>query len=316
MAFVSRMTSRTGTAALLLSATALIVACVWYFRSRDHRSLPIASTQVETPTPAVSLPLAERVDDSWAGSGKCAECHREISETFQTHPMAHSAASVLDATVVEDYSPQASFSRLQSRTYRVERTPEHVWHHELMSDAEGQVLFDQAVEVHYEIGSGKRGRSYVIDRGGLMTLSPIAWYTEGHRWDLSPGYQSATHSPTIRPPGRRWLPRLPRRAFVVRSAEAGSVRLTRAARNGNRLRTLSWPGKSAHPQARICRPGFQGSRSDHQSLAARSGETRRRLQSVPPAGQANPALRPNHARFSTRPKARGCLDGVQERPRH
>jgi hypothetical protein len=107
--------------------------------------------------------------------------------------MAKSAAAVLEAEIVEDYSANTSFSRPESRTYRVERNHQGVWHHESMTDAEGNVLFDQAVEVHYAVGSGSRGRSYLIDRGGLMKVSPITWYTQEARWDLSPGYQPRTH---------------------------------------------------------------------------------------------------------------------------
>ena len=38
----------------------------------------------------------------------------------------------------------------------------------------------------YEVGSGHRGRSYLIERDGRLFQSPISWYSQQGRWDLSP----------------------------------------------------------------------------------------------------------------------------------
>jgi Flp pilus assembly protein TadD len=100
---------------------------------------------------------------------------------------------VLDAGLLEDYDTTTSFSPTPNREYCVDRTSDEVRHHEIARDAAG-VIYDQAVPVQYAIGSGKRGRSYVIDRDGLLFMSPISWYTEETRWDLSPMY-AVTHNP-------------------------------------------------------------------------------------------------------------------------
>ena len=41
--------------------------------------------------------------------------------------------------------------------------------------------------VAYQIGSGRRGRTFAIQIGNYLEESPISWYT-GHGWDVSPGY--------------------------------------------------------------------------------------------------------------------------------
>ena len=41
--------------------------------------------------------------------------------------------------------------------------------------------------VTYQIGSGRRGRTFAIQIGSYLEESPISWYT-GHGWDVSPGY--------------------------------------------------------------------------------------------------------------------------------
>ncbi|MFN0051248.1 MAG: tetratricopeptide repeat protein [Planctomycetales bacterium] len=132
-------------------------------------------------------------DDGWVGSQVCAECHRELFESFQRHPMGQSAAAVHDASPVEDYTRATSFFRPESREYRVERTADGVWHHELMTDDEGELIYDQQVAIDVAIGSGVRGRSYLFARAGAMYVSPVAWYSTTSRWDLAPAYRPLTH---------------------------------------------------------------------------------------------------------------------------
>lgn len=42
--------------------------------------------------------------------------------------------------------------------------------------------------VAYQIGSGRRGRTFAVRIGNYLEESPISWYT-GHGWDVSPGYR-------------------------------------------------------------------------------------------------------------------------------
>jgi hypothetical protein len=128
----------------------------------------------------------------YVGSAVCAECHGDIAETYKSHPMSHSLAEVTEATVVEDYE-NATFAPTGGRICEVERRGDEVLHHEKLFDADGELLYDQAVPVKYEVGSGQRGRSYLVDRGGILFQSPIGWYSHAGKWDLSPGYAPQAH---------------------------------------------------------------------------------------------------------------------------
>lgn len=44
-------------------------------------------------------------------------------------------------------------------------------------------------EIAYQIGSGKRGRTYAVRIGDYLEESPISWYN-GHGWDVSPGFEA------------------------------------------------------------------------------------------------------------------------------
>src|SRR5262249_25000211 len=76
----------------------------------------------------------------------------------------------------------------QNLTYRIERRGQGIIHHESLLDSKGNVLAHVEGEVAYVLGSGTSGRSYLINRNGYVFQSPISWYTQKHKWDLSPNY--------------------------------------------------------------------------------------------------------------------------------
>ena len=92
-----------------------------------------------------------------------------------------------DDTSVTEFSPDGRHH------YSVERNAGGVFHHERRTDQDGTTIYDQAVKIDYVMGSGNQGRSYLIDRGGMLFLSPIGWYSRDSRWDLSPGYALPSH---------------------------------------------------------------------------------------------------------------------------
>jgi hypothetical protein len=170
---------------------AAIVVGAWLVKREAPPAAGPVQVDVRAPTAALPLIRPPPVSNTYIGSTACRECHRDLWERYQSHPMAHSVSRVQDEPV-EDYTRQPEFTR-GKRTYRVERLDGKVFHHERQDDARGETIYDQAVEVHFAVGSGKRGRSYVIDRGGLLFESPISWYTRGAKWDLSPGYVEDVH---------------------------------------------------------------------------------------------------------------------------
>jgi hypothetical protein len=65
--------------------------------------------------------------------------------------------------------------------------------------------YTQSEPIAFAIGSGRRGRSYVLNRDGWLTLSPISWYATEQRWDLSPEYDPESHPRFDRPVADRCL---------------------------------------------------------------------------------------------------------------
>src|SRR5439155_16222865 len=72
--------------------------------------------------------------------------------------------------------------------YLVERRRERIVHRETLANSKRNVLAQIEQEVAYVLGSGTRGRAYLINRDGYLFQSPISWYTQKNAWDLSPNY--------------------------------------------------------------------------------------------------------------------------------
>ncbi|WP_197996466.1 tetratricopeptide repeat protein [Gimesia panareensis] len=107
--------------------------------------------------------------------------------------MSFSAQSAPGKLTFEDYTNKVSFQSPDTWEYAVEKTVDQVLHHEKRLTAQNEIIYDKAEPVSYAIGSGKLGRSYVINHAGLLFMSPITWYSGKQRWDLSPGYRPGHH---------------------------------------------------------------------------------------------------------------------------
>src|SRR5205814_1122960 len=77
--------------------------------------------------------------------------------------------------------------------FAVKRHGDRVWHQERRRDAQGRVLTELDAEVHYAIGSGTRGRTYLVDRDGALFQSPISWFSQTGVWDLTPQFDVIEH---------------------------------------------------------------------------------------------------------------------------
>jgi len=150
------------------------------------------SATVPQALPHLNLDTAATTDHGFVGSEVCATCHHRIAESYRQHPMGRSLATAHEATPIENFDV-TEFSPPGPRRYRIERTAEGVRHHESLVDEEGAVLYDQSVKVAYTLGSGKRGRAYLIEHDGKLFKSSIAWFSRPKEWGLSPGYPPDQH---------------------------------------------------------------------------------------------------------------------------
>ena len=81
--------------------------------------------------------------------------------------------------------------------YTIEHRDGRVFHKATRRDADGNVLAEIEAEVRFALGSGTRGISFLIERDGFLFQSPIAWFAQQRRWDISPGYGEFTTRPNF-----------------------------------------------------------------------------------------------------------------------
>jgi hypothetical protein len=123
----------------------------------------------------------------YVGDVACAGCHSDIAEKYRSHPMGRSLAPIKDE---RGMPPLAVFNsaRFQLST---ENAGAKIIHAERLLDPSGKPIVESTGEVRFVCGSGQQGKSYLIDRGGFLFLSPVAWYRSGG-WKPSPGYEQGT----------------------------------------------------------------------------------------------------------------------------
>ncbi|MCI0681380.1 MAG: hypothetical protein L0Y71_04685 [Gemmataceae bacterium] len=122
---------------------------------------------------------------------RCADCHADIARTYAQHPMGRSLVPAAAAPPLpldpEHHNP---FDALGAR-FLVERDDDRVRHRRQRLAPDGQPAAEQVWEVDFAIGSGRRGFSYLAERDGFVIQTPVSWYAQKQRWDLSPGFHQA-----------------------------------------------------------------------------------------------------------------------------
>jgi Flp pilus assembly protein TadD len=174
-------------AGLALGLLTLAAALMW--RAARTSDATAASNSSDPRLTYPTFYRNVRPEVKYVGDDACAKCHADEAETFHRHPMGQSFAVIGEATHIERYEPDAHNPFAASTLhYSIARRDNRPYHREWSADPQGKVFSEADVEVHFTVGSGARLRNYAIDRDGCLFVSPIAWYPEPGRWDLSPGF--------------------------------------------------------------------------------------------------------------------------------
>ncbi|QDT98952.1 multiheme c-type cytochrome [Gimesia aquarii] len=181
--------------ALVCLITAVI--CAQYFltdrNERSNQTVNRSADEREQKSDFIHPVHPSPPSEGYQGSQACLECHADVCNTYQTHPMSFSAQTVPGELTMEDYDLNPGFRSPETHEYVIDKEGGEIFHHEKRLTTENEVIYDKKERVDYAIGSGKRGRSYAINREGLLFMSPISWYSGSQTWDLSPGYQPGHH---------------------------------------------------------------------------------------------------------------------------
>jgi predicted CXXCH cytochrome family protein len=184
--------------------SALIIAgVVWAFWPSSRaivgpRTMTSANSHLFPDVYAGSPSKNARPGVAYVGDAACARCHREIAVAFRSHPMGRSLAPFHGTT---DGPSTRVATGLPIEDKGVHYTIEHrdgtVFHKASRTNRDGTVFAQVEGEVRFALGSGTRGISYLIERDGFLFQSPIAWFAQTQRWDISPGYGEFATNPNF-----------------------------------------------------------------------------------------------------------------------
>lgn len=168
---------------------------LWYVIVRDTRTIP--TNAIDSPELAPDPRLAfdtvfrnVKPGVKYVGDARCASCHRTIDQTYHQHPMGRSAflggkAESLEQFDAKHHNPL----RTDSHTLSVAEREGRIYHRLSANDPQASAVPAYEIPVDLTIGSGTRGRSYLTFDRHALWQSPLSWFTDDDRWNVSPGFQ-------------------------------------------------------------------------------------------------------------------------------
>jgi predicted CXXCH cytochrome family protein len=175
-------------AALLSIGTGLWITGLW------DRLVGPGSSDLPADIPLVpisSSPFKNTGPEAhYVGSDSCQACHQSRTASFRRTGMGRSMAEVNAA----EEPPDVVFDHAASkRRYQVTRQGAESWHRELLLEGGTEEVVLSAYPVKYAVGSGRHGRTYLVEAEGFLVQSPVTWFASRQAWGMSPGYDRPHH---------------------------------------------------------------------------------------------------------------------------
>jgi hypothetical protein len=176
----------------------LVVGCstlLWQYLRRHPQATVVASVVEEATDPRETFDTPFRNVKpviQYVGDKACTSCHSEETHAFHKHSMGRSITPIAEMAPKQQYDGSKNNPFVaHGKEYRIDKTNDRVTHKEIIKDAQGNPVVETEADVLFAIGSGSHACSYLIVKGDRVIQSPITWYPQKQRWDLSPGFEAA-----------------------------------------------------------------------------------------------------------------------------
>src|SRR5262245_48201332 len=164
-------------------------ALLAFFASARHALIsPASSSQSQSPLQILNAGYVEY--------GACAECHREIAESYARTAMARTFGVVRSENQFPELKRGAFRHDASEEFFTVYARDGGPYLKRHQTGFDGAVTNEFEARIDYWIGSGNHARSY-ISRTKVEELIelPISWYAEnGGYWAMNPGYDRPDHA--------------------------------------------------------------------------------------------------------------------------
>ncbi len=123
------------------------------------------------------------------GSRTCANCHRQIYETYSQTDMGRSM-SAPDAAFLDRIPTSASiFDRHLNRHFESYVSNGSLYQSEYETSEDGMEIFRNTQKIDWIIGSAANGLGAITRNGNYLFEAPLSFYSNTNNWALSPGYE-------------------------------------------------------------------------------------------------------------------------------
>lgn len=130
-----------------------------------------------------------RVLSGYVGSRICGNCHRAIYESYFQTDMGRSISEA-NASFLAGIPTSASiFDRRLNRHFETYESSGNLYQSEYETTIDGKEVFRDTHKIDWVIGAGANGFGAITRRGNYLFEAPLSFYSNIHRWDLSPGYE-------------------------------------------------------------------------------------------------------------------------------
>ena len=171
---------------------------------------PIPFAEVTDPRLAKDVVWRNvRPEIQYVGDDACKTCHQGICESYHgTHTMARSSSwagkpDMAGRTGIENFKDSAQPSFINDNIlFRIGEKDDpnnkgaKVLHQsETFLDEKGSPVVSRETDFAIAVGSGHRGRSYILDQHGWLYQTSMSWFSKKGIWDVSPGLQMDREDP-------------------------------------------------------------------------------------------------------------------------
>jgi Flp pilus assembly protein TadD len=135
-------------------------------------------------------------DAGYIDAAACAGCHSEIARTYARTGMARSFGAIRAETPANIFPDGAFHHEVSAQSFTMYRQGGRPYLKRHLTGPDGSPDEERETEVHFWLGSGNRGRSFVHRAtSGKLIVLPVTWYAEGGgRWGMNPGYDRPVHT--------------------------------------------------------------------------------------------------------------------------